>query len=94
MSDDIPPASNPALGIETETVSEDEQESQESQESQGRTPTVEPTEPSQELSNESTMSSAWPSPTLNPVLIAMICLLRALPAGINVRIFKRSKCSL
>ena len=27
MSDDIPPASNPALGIETETVSEDEQES-------------------------------------------------------------------
>ena len=46
----------------------DEEQDQESQDSQGsRTPTEELTEPpSQELSNESTMSGAWPSPTPTP----------------------------
>jgi hypothetical protein len=67
MSHETSPASNQARAeIDNEPVTEDEQD-QGSQESQGSiTPTAELPDRSQELSNESTMSGAWPSPTPNP----------------------------
>ena len=68
MSEETSPAPNQAREEPDNEPVTDEEQDQESQDSQGsRTPTEELTEPpSQELSNESTMSGAWPSPTPTP----------------------------